>query len=108
MKNGLILLAVAVMVGFAFPQTSIANQSDNDLTIVMQQEVQYQEIAVEDIPDAVSEALGKDYSGFKVEKALKGDDGSYKIVVSKDDVKYALFYTEKGEIIKVEQSEAPM
>jgi len=28
--------------------------------------------------------------------------------VSQADVKYALFYTEKGEIIKVEQSEAPM
>ena len=37
------------------------------------------------------------------DKAFLGDDGNYKVKVSMGDLKYVLFYTAKGELIKLEE-----
>ena len=45
-------------------------------------------------------ALAKDYAGFETDKAFRGDDGTYKVNVSKGDDKLVLFYSSKGALIK--------
>lgn len=94
--------AITVAVGMAMlPQEAKANPSQNDLGVV--QEVNYQEIPTENVPETVTKSLEKDYSGYKIDKAYLGDDGSYKLDISQGDVKYVVFYKENGELIKVEK-----
>ncbi|MEN6455141.1 MAG: hypothetical protein ABFD10_12860 [Prolixibacteraceae bacterium] len=96
-----LLSAVAITLGMTMPQEANARSNENDLVIA--QDVNYQEIPKENVPATVTESLGKDYSGYMIDKAYLGDDGSYKLDVSHGDVKYTLYYKENGELIKVEE-----
>lgn len=102
-----LLSAVVVTLGMAMPKVVTANSIPNDSSVT--KEVKYQEIPTENVPKAITESLANDYSGYQVDKAYLGDDGSYKLEVSQADVKHVVFYKENGELIKVEEpaSEEP-
>ncbi len=95
------LSAVTIALGMAMPQAVSADPVQN--MPVVSQEVNYQEIPAENVPETVTESLKKDYSGYQIDKAYLGDDGSYKLDISQGDVKYVIFYKENGELIKVEE-----
>ena len=100
----LVILAIAVAVfGLATPQMSRASQPFDKTVVMQNKEVKYTEIKSEDLPEAVTNSIAKDYSGYAVDEAYKGDDGSYKVLVSNKTTKYTLFYGKDGNLIKVEQ-----
>ena len=102
MKKAFYLLsAVALTLGMMMPQMASAHSNQNDLAIA--QDINYQEIPKENVPETITESLGKDYSGYLIDKAYLGDDGSYKLDVSQGDVKYIVYYKENGELIKAEE-----
>jgi hypothetical protein len=103
MKKVFYLLSAGVIIilGMTMPQVVTANLYPHD--VVVGQEVNYQEIPKENVPQTVTESLEKDYSGYQIDKAYLGDDGSYKLDVSQADVKYTIYYKENGELIKVEE-----
>ncbi len=103
MKKLLILPAVALALFLAVPQTADATTVQNDYTVIQEKVVKYTEITAATLPEAVSNSLTKDYAGFATDKVFLGDDGSYKVVVSKADDKKELFYNEKGEFVKAEK-----
>ena len=103
MKKTMILTAAVLAFGFATPQVSKAMKVQNDIEVVQEKEVTYQEIKVEEIPEAVSKSISSAYVGYKIDKAFLGDDASYKVKVSMGDLKYVLFYKANGELIKVEE-----
>jgi hypothetical protein len=96
-----VLSAVVIILGMTMPQMVTANSAQND--VVVGQEVNYQEIPNENVPQTVTEALERDYSGYQIDKAYLGDDGSYKLDISQAGVKYTIYYKENGELIKVEE-----
>ncbi|MGV8090897.1 MAG: hypothetical protein AB2L24_03375 [Mangrovibacterium sp.] len=96
-----VLSAVVIILGMTMPQMVTANSAQND--VVVGQEVNYQEIPKENVPQTVTESLERDYSGYQIDKAYLGDDGSYKLDISQADVKYTIYYKENGELIKVEE-----
>lgn len=96
------LSAVAITLILAVPATATAGPMQE--AVIVNQEVNYQEIPTENVPETVTESLNKDYSGYLIDKAYLGDDGSYKLKVSQSDLKYIVFYKENGELIKVEES----
>ncbi len=103
MKKVMILSAVSLMLSLATPQLAEAMSVKNENSIMQVQEVKYQEITVADIPEAVSATLTKDYANYTVDKAFRGDDGTFKVAVSKDDVKEVLFFNDKGLLLKAEK-----
>ena len=102
MKKIMMLPAAALMICLALPQFSQATTVQNEVTAV--EDVKYTEITVDELPQAVSDAIAKDFVGFKTDKALKGDDGSFKVKVSKGDDKSVLFYSANGELVKSEKA----
>ncbi len=103
MKKVMILSAVSLMLSLATPPLAEAMSLKSENSIMQEQEVKYQEITVADIPEAVSATLTKDYADYTVDKAFRGDDGTYKVAVSKGDVKGVLFFNDKGLFLKSEK-----
>jgi hypothetical protein len=100
----MILPAAALAICLALPQISQATNVQNDVAVTQQKEVKYTEITADQIPEAVSTTLAKDYNGFKTDNVFLGDDGTYKLVVSKGTDKSVLFFSGKGELIKAEKA----
>jgi hypothetical protein len=104
MKSKMLLPAVALTICLALPQFSQATILNNEVATAQQKEVAYAEITSDQLPKGVSDALAKDYAGFNTDKAYKGEDGSFKVAVSKGTDKSVLFFSEKGELIKSEKA----
>lgn len=103
MKKLMILSIAIAAISLATPKTSHATLTGNRVAVSQDKEVKYMEIKTEKLPATVATALSKDYSGFSVDHAFKGDDGSFKVLVSKGSTKYVLFYGADGNLLKAEQ-----
>ena len=104
MKKKMMILSVILVASFlAMAPASFATQVKSGSVTIQDEEVKFQEISVDEIPASVKDALSKDYDGYTIDKAYKGDDGSYKLNVSLGDVLYVLLYDETGKLLKVEQ-----
>jgi len=82
------------------PQFAEASTSQNNITVTQEKAVKYQEITAADLPAAVTATLTKNYAGYAIDKVFLGDDGTYKVAVSKEAVKTILLFNSKGELIK--------
>ena len=100
MKKLMILSAAAMAIFFAMPELAKATTIQNNITVTQEKAVKYQEITAADLPAAVTATLTKDYAGYAIDKVFLGDDGTYKVAVSKEAVKSILLLTSKGELIK--------
>ncbi len=73
--------------------------------LVQDQDVTWEEMKIEDIPEVVDKSFKEYFADYTVKKAYISNKGSYKLEVSREEIHYILFYNEKGELIKVEQPE---
>lgn len=105
MKKVIILTAAVVAFSFVTPQVSNAMKYQNNIAVVGDDD-KYKEIKAEELPEAVTKSISTAYTGYKIDKAFRGEDDSYKVKVAMGDLKYSLFYDEKGELIKVEDPSA--
>ena len=96
----MILPAVALTICLALPQFSQATNRTNQVAQVEKKAVKYTETTAAQLPKAVSDALAKDYAGYTTDKVSKGDDGSFKVAVSKGTDKLVLFYSADGMMTK--------
>ena len=104
MKKVLILSAAIFALSYATPQVANAMKAQNDIAFTQEKEVKYTEVKVEKIPAVVTKSIAAAYAGYTIDKAFVGDDASYKVNVTKGDVKQVLFYTASGELIKAEDA----
>jgi hypothetical protein len=102
MKTIILAAVAATLFSFTMPQESKAATKQNSYAVMPDKDVKYQEIKTSELPEAVTKTLADKYAGYKTEKAFKGDDGTFKVVVSKDEMKQVLFLNEKGEVTKVD------
>ena len=100
MKKLMILSAAAMAIFFAMPQFAEATTIQNDVTVSQEKAVKYSEITAADLPAAVTASLTKDYAGYAIDKVFQGEDGTYKVAVSKGAVKSIVLFSSKGEVIK--------
>jgi|SRR5665647_1753139 len=100
MKKLMILSAAAMAISFVMPQFAEASTTQNNITVSQEKEIKYTEIAPKTLPAPVTDAVAKDYTGYVIDMAFQGDDGSFKVAVSKESVKTVLRFTSKGELIK--------
>ncbi|MGV8138298.1 MAG: hypothetical protein AB2L20_24060 [Mangrovibacterium sp.] len=73
--------------------------------LVQDQDVTWEEMKIEDIPEAVDKSFKEYFADYTVKKVYISNKGSYKLEVSREEIRYILFYNEKGELIKVVQPE---
>ena len=95
MKKVVLVAALALggLTAFAAAPVTV----NNDLVITIQDE--YQEIAVEEVPAAIQEALAADYPEATISKAYKNAEGTYKLDVQIGEQAGTLFANENGEWI---------
>jgi hypothetical protein len=105
MKKGMIITAAVLVMGFGMSETVIA-ENTTKAAIVAQDEVAYEEISTDELPEAVNTSIQEGYGDYTVSQAFKGDDGTYKAALEKDDEKISVFFNEAGEFLKIEQDGA--
>ena len=98
MRKSLLVSAVIVLVGMSMPNATFAKDAVNK-TIVMQDEVTYKEIKVEELPTEVVASLQKAYKDATIANAFVGDDGSYKVIVKIGEETKTVYVKADGEII---------
>ncbi|MFA5326733.1 MAG: hypothetical protein WC384_02980 [Prolixibacteraceae bacterium] len=110
MKTIIIVSAAIAALSLSTPTNLSAKKvlSDNVVIQLQDKEVKYQEITVDEVPKAISETLSKTYSGYKTDGAFKGDDGSFKLNISKDESKLVLYFDDLGKLIKAEKPESDL
>ncbi len=104
MKKGLIITAVMLLVGLGMTVPVYADFSATPM-VKFQEEVTYDEIEKEKLPEAVTNAIQEGYSGHEIAKVFLGSDGSYKVKLAKGDEKVAVFFNSSGEFLKVKELE---
>jgi len=72
---------------------------------MLQEEVTYEEIQKEEVPEVVMSAVKESYDGHELEKAFLGSDGNYKLKLTKGEEKIAAFFNANGEFLKVKTVE---
>jgi len=102
MRKLMILSAAALAIFLAMPQLAEATTVSNATTLTQDKAVKYQEVTASTLPDAVSKAIAKDYAGFAIDKVFLGDDGTYKVAVSKGATKNVILFSKTGEFISAE------
>ena len=103
MKKLMILSAAALAIFLALPQFAAATTVQNETTVSQEKAVKYTEVAATTLPAAVTATLAKDYSGYAVDKVFLGDDGTYKVAISKGTVKSVVIFSSNGELIKTDK-----
>lgn len=105
MKTSIIATAAIAIFCLSAPEIASANQVKTKYVLTQEKKVIYTEIKVADIPEQITATLKKDYAGYTTDKAFKGEDGTYKIKVSKENLKQVLFFNDQGDVLKVEVPE---
>ncbi len=109
MKKFMFLFTVALALGLVMPLTANANQitcDDDKKKVALAENEKFEEIQVSELPAEVSEAVTKEYADYTIEKAYRGNDGSYKVSVSKEDEKFEVIVNDEGSLSKVESPKA--
>jgi|GEM_PF-6042996 len=84
------ILVLFVLAGFLMPGM-VSPDIGKALLKNREKEVVYAEIAVEDIPAAVNEAVQEYFKDYEINKAYQGDEGSFKLEVSREDITLCSF-----------------
>lgn len=99
MKRLMLSAAVAAMflTGGAINAHPI-NQSakEGEFLTVIQQEQEYVEIELEDVPDEINDAVAKNYEGAEVQKAYVNDEGVYKLDIEVEEEEQTVYFNEDG------------
>jgi hypothetical protein len=104
MKKGMMFSIVLMFLGIGVSTTVLAENALQSM-VVLQEEVTYDEIQNEDVPEAVLTAVKESFDGYELEKAFLGSDGNYKLKLTKGEEKVAAFFSANGEVLKVETAE---
>lgn len=68
-------------------------------------EIIYSKIEVNEVPQLIKTAVAGKYAAYTTEEAYKGSDGTYKLVLKREEKKLTVYYSENGEFKKEEAVE---
>lgn len=94
------MTAAVIVLGLSLPSGVLAENASETATVA-QQEVQYEKMNVEDLPETVSNAISEGYADYTLSEAYMGTDGSYKVKLSKEDETIKVFFNAAGEFLKI-------
>ncbi|MFI2741359.1 hypothetical protein ACG2LH_01355 [Zhouia sp. PK063] len=94
----LVLAAVIALGSLSTYATTTVQSTTTNIVAVQQDE--FKEIKADEVPQAVKDALEKDFPGAQIDKAYVNESKQYKIEVSASGASTTLYANEKGEWIK--------
>ena len=100
-----VLVAVALVMGLGTTSVAFANAKTTNEISIQLNVADYTPIEVKDLPQAIQDALTKNFSEYTVKSAAyQEDEDGVKIyqvtVVDEEGTEANIFFTEKGEIIE--------
>ena len=104
MKKGLVVSAAVILIGLSMPKGIFAENPEQ--VLVIQEQVEYEEISMEELPEGISQTLQQKYAEFAVSKAFVGSDSTYKVIITKGDDTSAVFFNADGKFLKTETVKA--
>ena len=98
-----VLVAVALVMGLG-SSVAFAQEVINTTSVEMQAQVPQDEIDVKELPEAVAQAVAKNYEGATIKEAYVAEKESgkvYKVILTtKDSQEVTVLMNEKGEEVK--------
>lgn len=97
-----VFLTAAVLLGglSTFASSTIVNAPEEGIVIAVQEE--YKEINVEDLPQAVKDALATDYESATLDKAYVSDKQEYKLDITIEETSSSVYIDKDGNWIDQE------
>jgi hypothetical protein len=98
-----IFVAIALIAGLGTSSVAFANAKTTNEISIQLNVADYTPIEVKDLPQAIQDALTKNFSEYTVKSAAYQEDGVkiYQVtVVDEEGTEANIFFTEKGEIIE--------
>lgn len=96
------LIFASAMLMAAFTATASVTVHYNVSTVLYEQENEYKEIKISEIPKEVMDNIHKDYGDYKVVKAYQSHEGNYKLEMkTKDGIGLLATFTKEGKLIKI-------
>src|SRR5690606_30573283 len=96
------LIFASAMLIAAFTATASVTVHYNDSAVLYEQENEYKEIKISEIPKEVMDNINKDYGDYKVVKAYKSDKGNYRLdMKTQDGIGLTASFTGEGKLIKI-------
>ena len=111
MKNLIMILAVGTTMIFASPSVNAQENTGGENTSTTVEDpthaIEYKEVTADELPEAITAALEKDYAGTKISKAYINDKKEYKLILETQagSAPQTLYANEKGEWIDPKISE---
>lgn len=68
-------------------------------------EITYSKIEVKEVPQLIKTAVAGKYAAYTPDEAYKGSDGTFKLVLKREEKKLTVYYSESGEFKKEEAVE---
>ena len=103
MKKLILTVAVAILSsGISISAANINNNINSGEVIVMTINEDFKEVALEDLPEAVSNAILKDYATAIIGKAYVNASEQYKIELTIDETETVVYADKEGNWLKEE------
>lgn len=114
MKNLLVNILVAVTIGGFATLTSAMNlvspvptaedtvQADTVKMCLSQNRSVDIQVQIEELPRVVKSAVATKYAAYAIQKAYKGNDDTYKLILKNEDAKLIVYYEAGGAFLKAE------
>ncbi|MCL7764990.1 hypothetical protein MPF19_16325 [Polaribacter sp. Z014] len=103
MKKLILTVAVAILSsGISISAANINNNINSGEVIVMTINEDFKEVALEDLPEAVSNAILKDYATAIIGKAYVNGSEQYKIELTIDETETVVYADKEGNWLKEE------
>ena len=93
-----LFLAASLVVALGANAANIAS-SINTVAIV-KQEKEYAKIEASKVSAQVLKEIETKYAGYTIAEAAQATDGEYKLTLTKDATKLAVYYKNNGEFVK--------
>lgn len=102
MKRLMSLIAVAAFMIFTVP-TSMNAVDVQTPVLSAQDEVTYEEISKDELPEVITTKLSDAFKDYTVNKTYKGSDGTFKVEVNKNDSDWYIYFDKEGTVFKKEE-----
>ncbi len=93
----LVLLSALVLGSYTMTASVVSNDNNETTDVVIQDS--FKEIALDNVPQAIKDALELDYAGATINKAYVNEDKVFKLDVILDGASSVLYANESGEWI---------
>lgn len=114
MKNLLVNILIAAIIGGFATFTSAMNlvspvptaqdslQTDTTKLYLSQNGIIDAQVQIEELPRVVKSAVATKYAAYAIQKAYKGNDDTYKLILKNSDAKLIVYYKAEGTFLKAE------